>query len=318
MKNKILNILSTADGYVSGENISERLGISRNAVWKHINKLRQEGYEIESVTKRGYKLISVPDVISAELIKDGLDTEFIGQNVVYYDETDSTNNEAKRNSDMPDGTLFISEIQTGGKGRLGRAWVSPKGIGIWMSLLLKPHILPQDVAQITLVAGMATARSVGCGAKIKWPNDVVIGSKKICGILTEMSAEIERVNYIVSGIGINVNTESFPDELKEKATSLYIESGRKFERYKIVQRFLKEFEILYKKFIKGGIAAITDDYRELCVTIGKEVSVIYPNRTINGRAIDINNNGELIVETDKGIIEVDSGEVSVRGMYGYV
>ena len=318
MKNKILNILSTADGYVSGENISERLGISRNAVWKHINKLRQDGYEIESVTKRGYKLISVPDVISAELIKDGLDTEFIGQNVVYYDETDSTNNEAKRNSDMPDGTLFISEIQTGGKGRVGRAWVSPKGIGIWMSLLLKPHILPQDVAQITLVAGMATARSVGCGAKIKWPNDVVIGSKKICGILTEMSAEIERVNYIVPGIGINVNTESFPDELKEKATSLYIESGRKFERYKIVQRFLKEFEILYKKFIKGGIAAITDDYRELCVTIGKEVSVIYPNRTINGRAIDINNNGELIVETDKGIIEVDSGEVSVRGMYGYV
>lgn len=318
MKNKILNILSTADGYVSGENISERLGISRNAVWKHINKLRQDGYEIESVTKRGYKLISVPDVISAELIKDGLDTEFIGQNVVYYDETDSTNNEAKRNSDMPDGTLFISEIQTGGKGRLGRAWVSPKGIGIWMSLLLKPHILPQDVAQITLVAGMATARSVGCGAKIKWPNDVVIGSKKICGILTEMSAEIERVNYIVPGIGINVNTESFPDELKEKATSLYIESGRKFERYKIVHRFLNEFEILYKKFIKGGIAAITDDYRELCVTIGKEVSVIYPNRTINGRAIDINNNGELIVETDNGIIEVDSGEVSVRGMYGYV
>ena len=133
-----------------------------------------------------------------------------------------------------------------------------------------------------------------------------------------MSAEIERVNYIVPGIGINVNTESFPDELKEKATSLYIESGRKFERYKIVHRFLNEFEILYKKFIKGGIAAITDDYRELCVTIGKEVSVIYPNRTINGRAIDINNNGELIVETDNGIIEVDSGEVSVRGMYGYV
>ena len=318
MKNKILKMLSTADGYISGENISDELGISRNAVWKHINKLRQDGYSIESVTKRGYRLISSPDVISAELIKDGLDTEFIGQNVVYYDETDSTNNEAKRNSDMPDGTLFISEIQTGGKGRLGRAWVSPKGIGIWMSLLLKPHILPQDVAQITLVAGMATARSVGCGAKIKWPNDVVIGSKKICGILTEMSAEIERVNYIVPGIGINVNTESFPDELKEKATSLYIESGKKFERYKIVQRFLKEFEILYKKFIEGGIAAITDDYRELCVTIGKEVSVIYPNRTINGRAIDINDNGELIVETDNGIIEVDSGEVSVRGIYGYV
>lgn len=318
MKDKILKMLDGNDDYVSGESISAELGISRNAVWKHINKLRSEGYVIDSVTKRGYKLKTSPDILSVRLIKDGLETEFIGQNVVYYDEIESTNNAAKDNSQMEEGTLFISEIQTGGKGRLGRAWVSPKGIGIWMSLLLKPEILPQNVAQITLVTGMAAAKSVGCNAKIKWPNDVVIGSKKLCGILTEMSAEIERVNYVVAGIGINVNTEEFPEELREKATSLYIETGRKFERCKIVKAFLKEFEVLYKRFLEGGIKAIADDYRELCVTIGREVSVIYPNRTINGRAVDINDEGELIVETESGRIEVSSGEVSVRGMYGYI
>lgn len=318
MKNRVLEMLQSAEGYISGEEISRRLGISRNAVWKHINKLRSEGYGIESVTNRGYRLKSLPDLISAEKIQDGLNTEFIGRKIVCMEETDSTNNTAKASSDMPDGTLFISEIQTGGKGRLGRAWSSPKGIGIWMSLLLKPEILPQDVAQITLIVGMAAAKSVGCGAKIKWPNDVVIGTKKLCGILTEMSAEIERVNYIVAGIGINVNTESFDGKLGEKATSLYIETGKKYERCGIIRAFLEEFEVLYKKFLTGGIAALTEDYRQLCVTIGREVSVIYPNRTINGKAVGINDEGELIVETENGIIAVSSGEVSVRGIYGYV
>ena len=318
MKNKILNILKASDSYVSGESISGRLGISRNAVWKHINKLRSEGYGIESVTNRGYRLASSPDVLSAEKIKDGLRTEFIGKNIVCMEEVDSTNNAAKRSSDMPDGTLFISEIQPGGKGRLGRAWVSPRGIGIWMSLLLKPEILPSDVAQITLISGMAAAESIGCGAMIKWPNDVVIGAKKVCGILTEMSAEIERVNYVIPGIGINVNTEAFENELSEKATSLYIETGKKYERCLIVRSFLESFERLYKKFLEGGMAAIAEDYRKMCITIGREVSVIYPNRTINGKAVDINDNGELIVETEQGKITVASGEVSVRGIYGYV
>lgn len=318
MKNKVLEMLQVSEGYVSGEGISNKLGISRNAVWKHINKLRSEGYEIESVTNRGYRLNSSPDIISAEKIQEGLNTEFIGRKIVCMEVTDSTNNAAKAATGMPDGTLFISEIQTGGKGRLGRAWTSPKGTGIWMSLLLKPKILPSDVAQITLIVGMAVAKSIGCGAKIKWPNDVVIGTKKVCGILTEMSAEIERVNYVVPGIGINVNIESFDSELSEKATSLYIETGEKFERCAIIRAFLEEFEVLYKQFLKDGIAALAEDYRELCVTIGREVSVIYPNRTVNGKAVDINEEGELIVETENGKIVVGSGEVSVRGIYGYI
>ncbi|MDO5397653.1 MAG: biotin--[acetyl-CoA-carboxylase] ligase [bacterium] len=318
MKNRVLEMLQSAEGYISGEAISGKLGISRNAVWKHINKLRSEGYGIESVTNRGYRLNSSPDIISAEKIQENMNTEFIGRKIVYMEETDSTNNAAKAAADMPDGTLFISEIQTSGKGRLGRAWESPKGIGIWMSLLLKPEILPQDVAQITLVVGMAAAKGIGCGAKIKWPNDVVIGTKKVCGILTEMSAEIERVNYVVTGIGINVNTEAFDGELSEKATSLYIETGKKCERCGIIRAFLENFEALYKKFLRGGIAALAEDYRELCITIGKEVSVIYPNRTINGKAVDINNEGELIVETETGTVTVGSGEVSIRGIYGYV
>lgn len=318
MKSRVLEMLRAAEGYISGEGISNKLGISRNAVWKHINKLRSEGYGIESVTNRGYRLNSSPDVISAEKIQQGLGTEFIGRKIVCMEETDSTNNAAKAASDMPDGTLFISEIQTGGKGRLGRAWVSPKGTGIWMSLLLKPELLPEDVSQITLIVGMAVAKSIGCGAKIKWPNDVVIGTKKVCGILTEMSAEIERVNYVVPGIGINVNMESFDGELREKATSMYIETGKKFERCAIIRAFVEKFEVLYKKFLTGGIATLAEDYRKLCVTIGKEVSVIYPGRIVNGKAVDINDRGELIVETENGIITVGSGEVSVRGMYGYI
>jgi BirA family biotin operon repressor/biotin-[acetyl-CoA-carboxylase] ligase len=318
MKNKILKMLRSADGYISGEAMSDELGISRNAVWKHINKLREDGYEIESVTKRGYRLTSSPDMISAEEIKNGLETEFIGRNTVYFDEIDSTNNAAKAAADMPDGTVFISEIQTGGKGRLGRSWSSPKGTGIWMSVLLKPDMLPQDVPQITLIAGMAVAKGIGCGAGIKWPNDVVIGTKKVCGILTEMSAEIERVNYVICGIGINVNTASFEGELAEKATSLRIETGEEHERVPVIQSILTEFERLYKLFLKDGISGVIDEYRELCVTLGREVSVIYPNRTINGRAVDINNDGELIVETENGEITVGSGEVSVRGIYGYI
>lgn len=318
MKNRILTILKASDGYVSGERISKELNISRSAVCKHIKKLRSEGYDISSVTNRGYMLKSVSDVISRERIAEKLNTEYIASNIVMFDEVDSTNNAAKRSSDMPDGTLFVSEIQTGGKGRFGRAWSSPRGNGIWMSLLLKPHMLPQDVSQITLIAGMAVAKGIGCGAAIKWPNDVVIGTKKVCGILTEMSAEIERVNYIVCGIGINVNTPLFDGELEKRATSLYIETGEKYERSVLISRVMNEFERLYKIFILDGISGIADEYRSLCITVGREVSVIYPNRTISGRAVDIDNDGQLIVETANGIITVASGEVSVRGMYGYI
>jgi len=317
MKGRILEMLRGGD-FVSGESMSEQLGISRSAVWKHIGALRSEGYGIESVTRRGYRLMYSPDALDTEEITRGLDTGFIGRRIVLFDETDSTNNEAKRASDSEDGTLFLGDMQTGGKGRLGRVWSSPKGEGIWMSLLLKPALVPARVPQITLIAGIAAAKAMGFGARIKWPNDVVIGTKKVCGILTELSAEIERVNYVVCGVGMNVNTPSFDGELADKATSLFIVTGERHRRAPIITRFLNEFERLYLKFLDGGFASAADEYRELCLNVGREVNVIYPDREIRGRAVDINDSGELVVQTENEIIAVASGEVSVRGVLGYV
>lgn len=318
MKQKILNILQSADGYVSGEKISDELGISRAAVWKHIKKFKSDGYEIESVTNKGYRLISSPDIITEAAIKNGLNTKFIGQNIFVYSETDSTNNRAKEEHNAPDGSLFITEIQNHGKGRLGRGWEAPAGVGIWMSLLLKPDLSPSDVTQITLIAGLAVCHGLGHNAKIKWPNDIVIGSKKVCGILAEMSAEINMVNYVVCGIGINVNIETFEGELAKKATSLLIETGEKHNRARIVQRVLTEFEALYTDFLQNGLENILPEYKSLCVTLNRDVQVVYKHETLIAKAVDIDENGSLIVEKDGERITVNSGEVSVRGIYGYV
>ncbi len=318
LKNKILDILKFANGYISGESISERLGISRAAVWKHIKSLRENGCEIQSVTNRGYRLVSSPDMITESGIQNGLNTEFIGRNIFYYDETDTTNERAKANSSAPDGSVFIAEVQTHGKGSRGKGWTSPKGTGIWHSILLKPDIAPMEVSQITLVAGLAVCKAVGLDAKIKWPNDIVIGSKKLCGILTEMSAEMDMVNYVVCGIGVNVNMESFDSEIAHRATSMYIESGKKYCRNEIIAKLLNSFEYYYEKFLEGGLDAILDEYKRNCVTIGKEVSVIFKKETVRGKAVDVDRGGALIVETIDGVIHVNSGEVSVRGIYGYV
>lgn len=318
MRNRILGILKDADGYVSGEEMSHRLGISRAAVWKHINKLKSEGYGITSVTNRGYRLTDAPDALSPSAIKALLNTRVIARNIRYTDTVDSTNEEAKRHYLESDGTLFISERQSAGKGRLGHEWESPRGAGIWMSLLLKPDMPPRDVSQITLIAGIAVCRAVGSNAMIKWPNDIIIGTRKLCGILTEMSAEVERVNYIICGIGINVNSQSFEDDLKDKATSLFIETGKHFTRSELVAAVMNEFETIYSSFLRSGFASVREEYLRLCVTLGREVRVISRNKELRGRALDIDENGGLIIETDNGRENITSGEVSVRGIYGYI
>ena len=318
MRNKILTMLKNTDEYISGESMSAELGISRAAIWKHIKKLKEEGYNILSVTNKGYKLDSVPDNISVEEINLRLSTDFIARNIKYINSTDSTNNECKRLDDKANGTLVISEIQTAGKGRLGRVWDSPYGSGIWMSLLLKPDIPLDCVSQITLVAGMAVCKALGNGSMIKWPNDIVVNSKKLCGILTEMSAEIERINYVICGIGINVNTEEFPEELRDKATSLFIETGERHNRAEIIADIMNEFEMLYKIFVEKGFGEIAAEYKEMCITLNRSVQVIYKNETVLGTAVDVDNSGNLIVETENGRITVSSGEVSVRGIYGYI
>lgn len=318
LKKKILEMLKNADGYISGEKISGELGISRAGVWKHICSYKERGYIIESVTNKGYRLVYEPDTISEEGIKSGLKTEFIGRNIFLYNKTDTTNERAKANNNAPDGSVFIAETQTGGKGTRGRGWTSPRGTGIWHTILLKPDIPPLEAAQITLVAGIAVCKAVENGAMIKWPNDIVIGSKKLCGILTEMSSEKNMINHIVCGIGVNVNTESFPDEIAHRATSMYIESGKKYKRNELTAKILNEFEYYYSKFLDGGLGAILDEYKKYCVTIGRDVNVTLKKETITGRAIDVDADGSLVVETDGGTVRVTSGEVSVRGIYGYV
>ncbi len=318
MKTRVLNILKKSDKYVSGEEISRLLGISRAAVWKHIKKLKSEGYIIESVTNRGYLLVFEPDKVTENGIKSGLTTDFIGRKIFLYDETDTTNNRAKDNSSEPDGSVFIAETQTGGKGSRGRGWLSPRGSGVWLTALLKPGISPTEVSCVTLAAGLAVCRAIGLNSQIKWPNDIVIGSKKVCGILTEMSAEIDMVNYIVCGIGINVNTESFDSEIARRATSMYIESGEKYERNAVAAQLLNNLEHYYKKFLESGFISLRDEYKKNCVTLNKNVSVIFKKETVTGKAIDIDESGALIVETSDGIIRVTSGEVSVRGIYGYI
>lgn len=313
-----MDILKNAGGYISGERISETLGVTRAAVWKHIKNLRSDGYVIESVTNKGYRLVLTPDKLSAYEITRGLGTEFIGQRLFLYDETDTTNERAKASCSAPDGSVFIAEAQTAGKGTRGRGWSSAKGTGIYHSILLKPDIPPLEAAQITLAAGLAVRKAVELGSMIKWPNDIVIGGKKICGILTEMSTEKTMINFIVCGIGVNVNTESFPAEIAHRATSMYLESGQRFDRNGLLAKILNNFEYYYMKFLDGGLAAILDEYKKYCVTLGRAVNVSFRDKTVDGKAVDVDETGALVVETGEGVIHVSSGEVSVRGIYGYV
>ena len=281
MKTELLAALRNSDGYVSGQELCETLGVSRTAVWKVMQKLKAEGYEIEAVSNKGYRLISSPDVLSAEELESIRKTSWAGQKIVYYDVTDSTNVQAKRIAEEGGmhGTLIVADRQESGKGRRGRGWDSPKNTGIFMTMLLRPTVKPDEASMLTLVAAMAVAKGIrlytGLPAGVKWPNDIVINGKKVCGILTEMNTEIEYINYVVIGIGINVLNQSFPDEIKE-------------------------------------------EYNSLLVNLDRQVRVLDPREPYEGTARGITDGGELMVEAEDGIRLVSSGEVSVRGIYGYV
>lgn len=242
-----------------------------------------------------------------------LTTGYIARDIRYYKEVASTNIEAKNTPDAKNGTLFTADAQTAGRGRLGRGWASPPGCGIWMSLLLTPDIAPERIPEITLVAGMAVCRAIGAPAMIKWPNDIVIGSKKICGILTEYSG-----GRVICGIGINVNTRSFPQELEHIATSLYLETGHETDRAALAAGVMNSFEPLYDRFLSSGFAVLADEYRSRCVTIGREVTVTGAGDTVRGIASGITPDGGLVIDTDHGQKIITSGEASVRGIYGYI
>ena len=326
MKAEILKMLRESEGYLSGQQICDAFQVSRTAVWKVINQLKEEGHQIEAVRNKGYRIVDCPDAVNKEAVKSYLKTAWAGQNLFYYEETDSTNTQAKRLGEegAAHGTLVVAGQQNAGKGRRGKSWSSPPGSSIYMSILLRPELPPDKAPMLTLVMAYAAALAIleqeDIGVKIKWPNDLVLNKKKICGILTEMSAEVDYINYVVIGIGINANTESFPEELSETATSLRLESGESVCRARLIAGVMERFEQCYEEFVRAGdLSPFAAGYNDILVNCGREVRILEPGRERNGISAGIDNGGRLLVEYEDGTTEaVFAGEVSVRGIYNYV
>lgn len=326
MKEEILRLLRSADGYISGQELCNRFGVSRTAVWKAINQLKEAGYEIEAQQNKGYRLMAAPDLMTEAEIKSLMHTEWVAKEVLYFDTIDSTNTKAQELAEKgyPSGTLVVADKQESGKGRRGRSWVSPSGTGIFMTLMIKPDINPNNASMLTLVAALAVAKAItsvtGEEALIKWPNDIVVNGKKVCGILTEMNAQFDYINHIVVGIGINVHNERFPEEISQMASSLMIEAGgKRFHRAQIIAETMSYFEQYYDTFLKTqDLSALVREYDELLVNRNKSVRVLDPKEPFDGKAMGITPKGELIVDTWESRKLVSSGEVSVRGIYGYV
>jgi BirA family transcriptional regulator, biotin operon repressor / biotin---[acetyl-CoA-carboxylase] ligase len=329
MKEKILQELKSHAGfYISGEEISGSLQVSRTAVWKYINQLKDMGYVIESQTKKGYRLVESPDSLLPQEMKGNINTEVIGQNLKFFEQVDSTNLYAKRIAEggFEDGTVIMADEQLNGRGRMGRTWASPKGKGIWMTIMLKPKISPADASKVTLLTACAVCKAIeeisGLYTQIKWPNDIVLNGKKLCGILTEMSAEIDEINYLIIGIGVNVNIdlEDFPHELQAIATSIKIEKGDMIIRKELAAAIINNFERYYKGFIMtGSIKDYINEYKERSAILGKEVRVTSSTLELQGTVVDISEEGQLQLELcDGSIKEIISGEVSVRGLTGYI
>lgn len=328
-KEEILRKLRDADDYISGQELCELYGVSRTAVWKAIKQLEKDGYVIEAQNNRGYRLAgdNKSVIFSKTAIESYIDTAQIGRSIVFRKETGSTNIDAKALAEKgePSGTLVVADMQTAGRGRKGHGWVAPAGKNIYMTLLLRPDCPPDKASALTLVMAIAVYEAVCeilpkdcCG--IKWPNDVVANNKKICGILTEMSAEPECIHYVVTGAGINVNQEDFPEEIRETATSLFLESGQMSDRSRLTARVMHFFEQNYALFEKTwNLEYLQDKYNTMLINMDRQVRVLDPKGAYDGIARGINEKGELIVERgDTGeTVLVYAGEVSVRGVYGY-
>lgn len=326
MKEIILKTLMKSDGFISGERLSKELGVSRTAVWKNIKKLKEEGYSITSVSNKGYYLEKETTDLVEEAIRMNLGEMTRFKKICIYETIDSTNSEAKRlriNNNV-DEALVIAQEQTQGKGRRGRNWISEYRVGIFTSMLLKPNIHPNEASMLTLVAGLAVVRAInkvtGLKPEIKWPNDVVINKHKICGILTEMSAEMDYINYVIVGIGINVNNTTFDQSIEALASSLKMVSGKEVSRLKLLTVLIAEFEALYEVFlINKDLGFMIEDYNQVCININREVKVIEREKVRIGIGKEVTKIGTLIVTDSRNkTFTVQAGEVSVRGIHGYV
>ena len=320
MRNEILDYFRKADGnFVSGQQISKDLHVSRTAIWKHINVLKERGYIFESSTRKGYRLIYAPNLLTPLEIDSALHTETFGRHVVYLESTQSTNEEAKKiaREGAEEGTIVVAEEQITGHGRLARGFYSPFAKGIWFSLILRPKFFPMEASKCTLLAAVGVCRGIRrmglADAGIKWPNDILVHGKKLVGILTLMSASMEKIDYIIMGIGINtgIKKNEFPEDFREGATS-FLNEGINVSRKDLLAAILGELEKAYSIAQNEGFDKVLDDWRALSVTLGQEVRVIFGDDSYTGKAVDIDRDGCLLVNTGSEVKRVIAGDVSIR------
>ncbi len=319
-KNHILELLyENSSRWLSGEEISRNLGISRTAVWKHINILRESGYNIESSSSHGHRLVSRGNSFSEFEITRNLKTEIFGRNEIHiFQETDSSNIQAFRiaSGGAAEGSIVIAESQTGGKGRLGRKWVSPQGMNLYLSIIIRPQIPTFSAPRLTLVAAMAlseTLESIGAAEhRIKWPNDILFNERKLSGILTEMKGDCDAIDFIIIGIGVNLNSSSddYTDDLKDSVISLKDIIGSTVDRIDFLNRFLLYFEKNYNDFLRGRFIEILERWKVKSAIINQKIKVTNHSDIFTGTVTEVTPDGNLIVQTEDGIRQVNSGDIN--------
>jgi len=318
---RLIELLSNSDGFVSGEKISEELGISRTAVWKQIKKLEALGYEIEAVTKHGYRLLYAPTGFNVETVQNNLAHHRFGHHIHYCKAVDSTQFAARELAEQggQEGIVVLAEQQLSGKGRMGRVWHSPYGKGIWMSIILRPLTPIQLAPQLTLLTAVALTQAIrkvtGLEVGIKWPNDILYNGKKLCGILLESVAEEQRLKYVIAGIGIsaNLSAQDYDEELLHKATSLRIECGQPVRREQLVEAFMIEWETLFQQYEQEGFTPIAALWERYALSIGQRMLITTVQEQFIATPLSLTNNGSILVELEDGsqreIYSADMGEV---------
>lgn len=318
IRNEIIRVLIGSDApYLSGEEISRRVGVSRAAIWKHIEELRKEGYQIEARPRHGYKLVYRPDRIAPEEIAPHLETDTFGREIRYLAQTESTQVVAHQwaREGAPEGAIVIAEEQRQGRGRMGRRWYSPSQTGIWMSLILRPPIPLSHAPHLTLLASVAVQRTLakltGLPVKIKWPNDLLINGKKVCGILTELRGEQDRIHYVIMGLGLNVNAQisDWPEWVRKVGTSLRQELGQPVHRAPLLAAILTELEERYRAYLEQGFAPIREEWQQQAGMLGERITAHTPQGDYLGVAERLNEHGALLLRTERGVIPVYSAEI---------
>ena len=319
----ILNALrAPAGGSVSGAELSQNLGVSRAAIWARIEDLRTLGYDIEASPHLGYRLLGTPDVLHADDLVSRLGpTRVVGRDIRVFQETTSTNDVVEKlaRDGVREGAVVFAEAQSRGRGRLGRVWLSPARKGLWFSVLLRPDLRPLQATQLTVASATALRRAIqgetGLEAHIKWPNDILLRGRKVAGILTELYAELDHINYVILGIGVDVNLApgDFPAELRKTATSLRAELGRLVSRPALAVALLRELDRDYARLAEGAFAAVADEWEAGCTTIGQRVLIRVGAHEVRGLAEALGEDGALLVRTEHGRLErIVGGDVTLE------